>query len=82
MVVFFMAKRNCRIARNNISRQERSHISRAFTEFEIGAEDLEKAYCDITETVMIALPDVIKHVEKDDTGAEQEANPDKFWRQE
>jgi hypothetical protein len=76
-----MRKKNCRIARNTIRRQDMSHISNAFTELEIGAEHLQKSYCNITEVVLIALPDIIEHVEKEETDAEQVSNPGNPCRQ-
>ena len=63
-------------------RQHRSQISRAVTELEIGAEDLEKTNSDIVDCFMMALPAVIEHVEEEEDCAEQDANPGKFWRQE
>ena len=67
--------RNSKRKRKIIIRQTRSQISRAFTDLEIGDDDLEKTNCNIAMDTMIKAPATTEHCEKEETDPEQKAKP-------
>ena len=65
-----------------IRMQERSHISNAVTELEIGAENLQNRDDNIDKATTVQAPGTIEHVEKGEADAKQETNPGQNCRQE
>ena len=63
-------------------RQTRSQNSRAFTELEMGDEDLEKTNCNIAMDTMIWSPATTEQSEKEKADPKQEAKPGDICRKE
>ena len=55
--------------------QERSHISNAVTELEIGAENLKHKDDKYDETTTVWAPGTIEHGDEEEADAKQETNP-------
>ena len=60
------------IAMNMMRRQQSNQISRAVTEVQIGAEDLEDEYGWKSDIITAVLPAAVEHAQKEKTGEEQE----------
>ena len=65
-----LLRRNCKIARSMMRRQQSNQISSAVTMVQIGAEDLEDEDCKKYEIITAVLPTGVEHFEK--AGEEQE----------
>ena len=61
--------------------QERSQISKAVTELQIGAENLQHKDNNIVKANTVRAPVTIEHVEKKEADAKQETNPGQDSRQ-
>ena len=65
-----------------IRMQERSQISSAVTELEIGDENLENKDDNHDKDTSVWAPGTIEHVEKEEADTKQENNPGQNWWQE
>jgi hypothetical protein len=75
LALYLSVIRNSKRRRKIIIRQARSQISRAFTELEIGDDDLENSNCNIGIDTMVRAPATTEHSEKEKTDPKQKAKP-------
>ena len=72
LVLVLLLTSDWMIARNMVRRQQSNQISRAVTEVQIGAEDLEDEDYYKYDIITAVLPAGVEHVEKEKAGEEQE----------